>query len=81
MFVFSHHSSSAHSDEVVCCGLIETGGLILQLKDVQSCPWLITRSQIALFSPPTGKGPSSQCSKQAGILSILSWCRKLALYL
>lgn len=34
MFVFSHHSCSAHSDEVVCCGLIETGGLILQLKDV-----------------------------------------------
>lgn len=47
----------------------------------QSCPWLITQSQIAFFSSPTGKGPSSQCSKQTGILSILSLCRKLALYM
>lgn len=61
MFVFSHHFCSAHSDEVFCCGLIETG-LILQLKDVsqlgpdficcvhfllyQSCPWLIAQSQM-----------------------------------
>lgn len=69
MSVVSHQSSGAHTDEVVCCGLIETGGLILQsyvpagawfhllvsfLLD-QSFPCLVTQSQLALFSPLTGE--------------------------
>lgn len=32
MSVVSHQSPGAHTDEVVCCRLIETGGLILQLN-------------------------------------------------
>lgn len=36
IFVISHHSSGARSDEAVCCRLMETG-VILQLNDLS---WL-----------------------------------------
>lgn len=56
IFVISHHSCGARSDEAVCCRLMETG-VILQLNDLS---WLgadfISKDLFFFFLPEVALG-------------------------